>query len=207
MKNFAIMGALRPPRTDVVAMVCGCLCSVAAALPAQSADLYPYPYYQDSGYGPGYSGYYQGCHSCGCRPCCNPCCNPCGHRPIIQPSPVVERHWDYWERHYVAYPPHSPYPGGYAGYPSYPAGYPYYPYADDRSAYTGGPRPHLGFGGVQYPPAPISYERPVPPAPYQYQPAAPYEYRTVTPAQYDYEPSPRPPVGIPGAYSSASYVQ
>jgi hypothetical protein len=210
MKKNAIIGALRPPRTDVVAIICGTLCSVAAALPAKSADLYPY--YDNTAW-PSYSGYYHGCSSCGCRPCCN----TCGPRPFIQPGPVVERHWDYWERRYPApYPYRSPsyYPSGYAGYPyySYPssyAGYPYNPnpYPNDYSAYGGGARPHLGFGGVQYPPAPISYEYQTPPPQYEYQAAAPYEYRTAARPGYDYELSPRPPAGIPGAYSNASYVE
>jgi hypothetical protein len=200
MKKFAIIGALRPPRTDVVAIICGTLCSVAAALPAQSADLYPY--YEQTAW-PSYSGgYYHGCNSCGCRPCCN----PCGHRPIIQPGPVVERHWDYWERRYPApYPYRYPsyYPSGYAGYPynSYSSGYggyPYNPYPNDYPAYSSAPRPHLGFGGVQYPPAPISYE---------YQPPAPYEYQAAARPGYDYEPAPRPPVGIPGAYFNANYAE
>jgi hypothetical protein len=222
MKKFAIIGALTPPRTDVVAIVCGTLCSVAAALPAQSADLSAYPYEYSAygtgygGYG-GYGGYYHGCSSCGCRPCCN----SCGHRAFIQPGPVVERHWDYWERRYPApYPYHYPnyYPSGYAGYPYYPssyAGYPSYPYPNDY-AYGGGPRPRLGFGGIQYPPAPISYEREAPPPSYEYQAAAPYDYRAATPTAYDYQgaprpgydfPSPRPPAGIGGAYSNASYLE
>jgi hypothetical protein len=214
MKKFAIIGTLKPPRTDVVAIICGTLCSVAAALPAKSADFYPYPEY--TGYGPGYGGYYRGCGSCGCHSCCS----PCGHRPFIQPGPVVERHWDYWERHYPPPYPYRYYPSGYAGYPyPYPGGYtgsPYYPYSSDY-AYNSAPRPRLGFGGVQYPPAPISYEYQTPPTPYEYQTAAPYDYRAPTPAAYDYqaaarpgydyEPSPRPPLGIPGAYSSASYIQ
>jgi hypothetical protein len=191
MKKFAIVGALRPPRTDVVAIICGTLCSVAAALPAQSADLYQYPY-EYAGY-PSYSGYYHGCGSCGCRPCCN----PCGPRPLIQPGPVVERHWDYWERRYPAPYPYAGYP--YSSYPSGYAGYPYNPYPSDYPAYSSGARPHLGFGGVQYPPAPISYEYQAPPSPYEYQAAA-------RPG-YDYGPSPRPPAGIPGAYSNASYVE
>jgi hypothetical protein len=201
MKKFAIVGALRPPRTEVVALICGTLCSVAAALPAQSADLYPY--YEQTAW-PSYGGgYYHGCGSCGCRPCCN----PCGPRPIIQPGPVVERHWDYWERRYPApYPYRYPgyYPGGYAGYPynSYPSGYggyPYNPYPNDYPAYSSPPRPHLGFGGVQYPPAPISYE-------YQ-RPSVPYEYQAAARPGYDYEPAPRPPAGIPGAYFNASYAE
>jgi hypothetical protein len=220
MKKFAIVGALRPPRTDVMAIICGTLCSVAAALPAKSADLYPY--YENTGYWPSYSGYYHGCGSCGCH--------QCGHRPFVEPGPVVERHWDYWERRYPApYPYRYPYGGGYAGYPYSPpsnyGGYPYSRYPNDYPAYSGGARPHLGFGGVQYPPAPVSYQYQTPPAPYEYQAPAPYEYqapapyayRAGTPAAYDYpaaarpgydyELAPRPPVGIPGAYSNASYVE
>jgi hypothetical protein len=213
MKKVAITGALKPPRTYVVAIICGTLCSVAAALPAQSADLYPYPY-DYSGYGPAYSGYYHGCSTCGCSTCgCRPCCNSCGHRPVvIQPAPVVERHWDYWERRYPASP--YRYPTGYAGYPDSPypggyVGYPYSPYPNDYPAYSSGPRPHLGFGGVQYPPAPISYEYQTPPPAYEYQAAAPSEYRAPMPPAYDqaYERPPRPPAGIRGPYSNASYIQ
>lgn len=212
MKKFATIGVLRPARTDVVAIICGTLCSIAAALPAKSADLYPYPY-QYTGYAPVYSGYYNGCHSCGCRPCCNTCCNSCGHRPVVvQPGPVVERHWDYWERRYPSPYPYR-YPGyypSYAGYPynPYSAGYPYSSYPDDYPAYGGGPRPHLGFGGVQYPPAPISYEYQTPRPPYEYQAAAPaaYDYQSGRPG-YDYELPPRPPVGIPGGFSNASYIE
>jgi hypothetical protein len=218
MKKFAIIGWRKPPRTGLVAIIGGALLgSVAAVAPAQSADLYlrPYTYpYQYTTYGPGYNGYYQrGCYSCGCRPCCNPCCNPCGYRAYVRPAPapVVERHWDYWERRYWSYPnrypyypsgyagnPYpsgyagNPYPNGYAGnpYPNGYAGYPDYPYPGGYPAYSGGPRPHLGFGGVQYPPAPVSYEYQAPPGP-----------------GYDYEASAPPPAGMPGGYSTASYVE
>lgn len=231
MKNFAIIGGRKPPGTGFVAIIGGALLgSLAGAAPAQSADLYPYSYpsYQYTGYGPGYNGYYYrgGCSSCGCRPCCNPCCNPCGHRPYVRLGAVVERHWtDYWERRYAGpYPSRYPYySSGYAGYPYYPssyggypsysdgyAGYPYYDSAAGYPAYAGGPRPHLGFGGVQYPPAPISYEYEAPRGPaYDYQASArpTYDYQAAPRPAYDYEASPRPPIGRPGAYSNASYVE
>jgi hypothetical protein len=228
MKNFAIIEACTARRLGCIAIICGALLSlVAAAAPAQSADLYYpppyYPSYERTAY-PVYSGYYRGCSPCGCHPCCNPCgCRPCG---VLRPAPVVERHWDYWERRYPPgpYPYRSPYyPSGYAGYPYNPyptgyTGYPYNPYPDGYSAYSGGPRPRLGFGGVQYPPgpAPISYQYEAPPrAPYE---RAPYEYEASARPAYDYEASPRPaydfeaasprpPVGMPGAYYNAGYVQ
>jgi hypothetical protein len=235
MKTFAIIGGRKPPPTGFVAIICGALLgAVGAAAPAQSADLYypysnPYPY-QYTGYGPGYSRYYGGCHSCGC----NPCCNPCGYRPYVQPSFVVERHWtDYFERRYPSpYPYRYPYYNGYGGYPYYSGyggdpyysngygGYPYYDSAAGYPAYGSGPRPRLGFGGVQYPPAPISYEYQAPPGPaYGYEASArpAYDYEASPPPRrgyvasarpaYDYEASPRPPTGIPGAYSNAGYVE
>jgi hypothetical protein len=208
MNKLAIVAARKSSRIGYVVLACGALLgSVAATAPAQGADLYPYPQY--TGY-PGYSGYYRNCYPCGCRPCCNPCCNPCGYRPYVRPAPVVERHWDYWERQYP-YPYPYPYPHRYPYYPNgYAGGYPHnpypdgyaggYPYPNGYAAYGGGPRPHLGFGGVQYPsgPAPISYE-------YEASPRAPYDYEA-RPA-YDYEASPRPPVGISGGYYNAGYAE
>jgi hypothetical protein len=208
MKKSAIIGSRRPPRIGCIAIIGGALLSsVAAAGPAQSADLYPHPYprpyaypyqYQYSGY-PSYNGYYRNCYSC-----CNPCC--CGYRPYVRPAPVVERHWDYWERRYPwPYPYRYPYySNGYAGYPNGYTGYPNYPYPDGYSAYGGGPRPRLGFGGVQYQypqgPAPISYENDAPPG-------APYDYQAAARPAYDYEASPRPPAGMPGGYYNAGYVE
>jgi len=227
MKKFAIAGARKPPRIGCIAIICGALLgSVAAAAPAQSADLYPYPYpYERTAY-PGYNGYSRNCYPCGCRPCCY----QCGYRPYVRPGPVVERHWDYWERRYPYRHPYYPngyaggypnypngyaggypggyaggypggyaggYPGGYAGgYPGgYAGGYPSYP-----GGYAGGPRPHLRFGGVQYPQSPISYE-------YGAPPRAPYEYEASPGPAYEYEPAPRPPVGIPGGYYNAGYIE
>src|SRR5258708_37624558 len=139
MKKSAIIAARKPSRIGYIVLTCGALLgSVAATAPAQSADFYPYPQYpypQYTGYS-GNNGYYRNCYPCGCRPCCNPCCNQCGYRPYVRPGPVVERHWDYWERRYpYPYPHRYPsYPDGYAGgYPSYPGGY------------AAGARPHLGF--------------------------------------------------------------
>jgi hypothetical protein len=209
MKKSAIIAARKLPRIGYIVFICGALLgSVAATAPAQSADLYPYPQYpqypQYTAY-PGYNGY-RNCHPCGCRPCCN----PCGYRPYVRPAPVVERHWDYWERRYPYRHPY--YPNGYAGgYPSYPngygGGYPSYPdgyaggYPSYPGGYAGGARPHLGFGGVyQYPQSPVSYE-------YGAPPQSPYEYEASARPAYDYDASPRPPVGIPGGYYNAGYVQ
>src|SRR6266852_1525253 len=203
MKKFATIGARKPPRIGCIAIVGGALLgSVAAAAPAQSADFYPYPY-ERTAY-PGYNGYYRNCNPCGCRPCCYQCgCNPCVRR-----GPVVERHWDYWERRYP-YPNRYPnypggyaggypnYPGGYAGgYPNYPGGYaggyPNYPggypggYPNYSGGYAGGARPHLGFGGVQYPSSPISYEYEAPPrGPYEYEASGRPGYEPA----YEYEAS------------------
>ncbi len=118
MKKFAIIAARKPPRIGYAVLICGALLgSVAATAPAQSADFYPYQYpYQYTGY-PGYNGYHRNCNPCGCRPCCNPCCNQCGYRPYMRPAPVVERHWDYWERRYPYPYRHPSYPNGYAGGP------------------------------------------------------------------------------------------
>jgi hypothetical protein len=207
MNKPAIIAARELPRLGCIVFICGALLgSVAATTPAQSADLYPYypqyPHPQYTAY-PGYNGYYRNCYPCGCRPCCNPCCNPCGYRPyVVRPAPVVERHWDYWERRYP-YPYRYPsYPGGYAGgYPPYAdgymGGYPSYP-----GGYAGGARPHLGFGGVQhqYPQSPVSYE-------YGAPPQSPDDYEASAGPAYDYDASPRPPVGIPGGYYNAGYVQ
>lgn len=219
MNKFAITGGHKPPKAGFIAIsfvsIIGgvLLSSVAAVLPAHSADLYPYAYPYPDQYTTYTPSYYQGCNSCGCNSCgCRPCCNPCGVRTYVRPAPVVERHWDYWERRYPSPYPYR-YPGyypSYAGYPynPYSAGYPYSSYPDDYPAYGGGPRPHLGFGGVQYPPAPISYEYQTPRPPYEYQAAAPaaYDYQSGRPG-YDYELPPRPPVGIPGGFSNASYIE
>jgi hypothetical protein len=52
----------------------------------------------------------------------------------------------------------------------------------------------------QYPQSPVSYE-------YGPPPQSPYEYEASARPAYDYEASPRPPVGIPGGYYNAGYVQ
>src|SRR5260370_14431999 len=163
MKKSAIIAARKPPRIGYIVLISEALLgSVAATAPAQSADLYPYPQYpqypQYTTY-PCSNGYYRNCNPCGCRPCCN----PCGYRPYVRPAPVVERHWDYWERRYpYPYPHRYPsYPNGYAGgYPSYPDGYAGGGYPSYPGGYAGGGRPHLGFGGVQYqyPQSPGAYE-------------------------------------------------
>jgi len=46
----------------------------------------------------------------------------------------------------------------------------------------------------------VSYE-------YGAPPQSPYEYEASARPAYDYDASPRPPVGIPGAYYNAGYVQ
>ena len=199
MNKFAIIAAHEPRRTSCIAIISGVLLgAVAAAGPAQSGDLavpYQYTGYR---YAPGYNGYYRNCYSCGCYRCG---CYQCGCCNVARPpiGLVAERHWverDYWERRY----PIGGWPRSAVGYPyyhrGYPAGYPYY---------SGGPawepRPHLGFGGVQYPPspAPISYEYDPPSRPPF---GAPY-YN----AGYLDEGAPRPPAGIPEGYYNAGYVE
>jgi hypothetical protein len=222
MKKLGIIGGRKPPGIGVVAIIGGALLgSFAAAAPAQSADLSPYYPYQYTGYGPGYNGYYGGCHSCGCY--------SCGYRPFIRPSPVIERHWtDYWERRYWPYGGYPYYSNGYGGYPYYPSGYDGYGayggyggYPDGYAAYgSSGPRPRLGFGGIQYPPAPVSYEYQAPPGPaygyqasarpaYDYQASArpAYDYQASAPPPYDYQAPRRSPAGVPRAFSNASYVE
>jgi len=214
MKKFAMIGAHQPPRTGCIAIMCGALLgTIGAAGPAQSADFYPHEY---TAYGQGYNGYYRNCPCC--YPCgCRPCCYPCGCHPCVRRGPVVERHWDYWERRYPSpYPYRYPYyPSGYAGgYPDYPNGYagdyPYY-----RGGYTSypavsgweGPRPHLRFGGIQHPRSPISYDYEGPRSPYEYDgPRSPYEYEGPR-GPYEYEAAPRPPLGIPGGYRNAGYLE
>lgn len=194
MNQFAISGARKPEWTGFLAISFGALLgAMAAAGPARSADLSPYyapypryaPYDTGYRYSPGYNGYSRNCYPCACNPCCNPCGCPCG----VAPRHVVERHWDYWERRYQVgnrYATYPYYPGADAGaYQTYPGGW---------------ARPRLGFGGVQYPPAPISYE-------YEATPWPRYEYEAPRPPyEYEYGPWPRPSFGVPG-YSSAGYVQ
>jgi len=101
---------------------------------------------------------------------------------------------DYWERRYPADLPR--YPGYARGYPYYPYPGRYPDYSGDYPNYSGGypsggwARPHLGFGGIQYPPSRVSYEYEAPPWP-----------------AYEDEASPRPPMGIPGAYYNAGYAE
>ncbi len=174
MNKFAIIGARKAPRTGCVAIISGALLgAVAAAGPAQSGDLgipYQYTGYR---YWPGYVGYNRNCYSCGCYRCG---CYRCGVARNY--GLVAERHWverDYWERRYPV-APHYPLYGYRYPYPG-----PYYSWE--------APRPHLGYGGIAYPPAPISYEYDPPSRPL-----------------YD-EAAVRPPAGIPGAYSNAGYVE
>lgn len=207
MNQLAIIGARMPRRAGCVAIISGALLgAVPGAGPAQSGDLY-YPY----GYSAyRYNGCYRNCYPCGHYRCgcyrCDDCCSVA--RPIA-PVAVAERHWverDYWERRFpVSYGPcgygscgNAGYPNYYGGYPAYYGGYPNYysgypNYYGPR--YSGPPRPHLGFGGVQYPPAAISYEHEAPPGP----PAGTPYYT----AGFLEEPAPRPPAGIP--YYNAGY--
>jgi len=195
MGTSAIIGSPKRPWTGCVAAISGALLSAfAAAGPAQSGDLYnPYEY-SSYRYGPeAYRGYSRNCYSCGCYQC--GCCATTHRR-----SRVIERHWverEYYERRLAV--------GGYP-YRSYGYGdgrsYGYgdgrsYGYRDgrsygygDSSPPWGAPRPHLGYGGIQYQPSPILYEDEAPPR-----------------SPYDYEGPPRPPIGIPSAYYNDGYVE
>jgi hypothetical protein len=219
MKKFAINEARKPPRIGSIAIISGTLLgAIAAAGPAQTADLYNYPY-QYSGYRPYYNGYYRPCNSCGCYSCgcyrCGGCCGVARH-PV--PDPVVavaERHWvqrDYWERRYpTAYPYPYSYPSGYRySYYSggYADGYPYPPAPVAYAAPPSEPRPRLGFGGIQYGPGPgpgpVSYQYDPPRSHYGFDgPRAPAPYVYDAPrTAYEYD-APRPPYGAnvgPGPY-------
>ena len=97
---------------------------------------------------------------------------------------MIERHWverEYYERRLAVggYPYRS---YGYGDGRSYGYG--------DSSPPWGAPRPHLGYGGIQYQPSPILYEDEAPPR-----------------SPYDYEGPPRPPIGIPSAYYNDGYVE
>jgi hypothetical protein len=201
MRKSAIVAARKLPRTGYIVLISGALLgSVAVTAPAKSADFYPNYPYQYQGYGPGYSGYYY--PRVRLQPALVPVLVPVRVPPVVRPGPVVERHWDYWERRYPYPYRHPYYSNGYGGgYPNYPysdgyaGGYPSYP-----GGYAGGARPHLGFGGVQYQQSPVSYE-------YGAPPQSPYEYEASARPAYDYDASPRPPVGIPGGYYNAGYLQ
>jgi hypothetical protein len=215
MNKFAIIAAHKPRRTDCIAIISGVLLgAVAAAGPAQSGD-FAVPYqYTGYRYAPGYNGYYRNCYSCGCHRCG---CYQCGCCNVARPYGLVaERHWverDYWERRYpIGW---RGYAGGYPyNYGGYPAGYPYYsggypaghPYYSGASGWE--PRPHLGFGGVQYRPSPISYEYDGPRPLYQYEaPPRPPIGAPYYNAGYMDEGAPRPPAGIPDGYYNAGYVE
>ena len=207
MNRFAIVAAGKPPRTGCIAVMAGALLgAVTAAAPAQSADLYPYPR-EYPAYRPAYVDYYRNCYPCGCNQCNCYRCGCCGvarpYAPIAERhyAPVAERHWverDYWERRYPAdWPRDHGYGGGYpyhpyvGRYPDYPAGaYPNY----------SGSYPQLGFGGIQYyPRSRVSYDYDAPPRP-MYEEGPPRSF-------YEYEASPRPPAGMPGAYYNAGYAE
>jgi len=180
MGKSAIIGSPKRPWAGYVATISGALLSAfAAAGPAQSGDLYnPYEY-SSYRYGPeAYRGYSRNCYSCGCYQCgCSRCgCCATAHRR----SHVIERHWverEYYERRLPV------------------GGYPYRSYGyDDGYRYNssppwGAPRPHLGYGGIQYQSSPILYEDEGPRSP------------------YEYEGPPRPPIGIPSAYYNDGYVE
>jgi hypothetical protein len=185
MDKSAIVGPPKRPWVGYVAIVVAALLGAfAVAMPAHSADLYGPGYgapYGHGSYGPG-PAYYEGaayrphCSPCGCSPCgCYQCgCSPCGCwrcAPIVHRRGVIERHWvhnEYFERRLD-----TGWPGGFAGGYGGP-GY-------------GGPRPHLGYGGVNY--GPFGYG------------AANYG---PSPISYEYD-GPRPPVGIPGPYYGDGY--
>ncbi|SRR5579871_1315529 len=185
MDKSAIRSLLTRRRASYVAAILGALlAAVAASSPARSGDLAFPP-----GYGPGYVADRWGPPPCcgvpRCAPCgCNPCgCVRCGGCCVVRRRGVLERHWverEYFERRYAVGGPHfRAFYGG--GYP------PYYPGA----AWWEAPRPHLGYGGIQYGPAPISYEDgPPPPRPL-----------------YDFDPPPRPPIGIPAGYYGGDYAE
>ena len=174
MNKTAIVGSLKRRWIGYVAAIAAVLLGeFAIAMPAHSSDLY-YPRPARYGYGPyapGPAPYYEGvayrpsCSPCGCSPCCIPRCAP---PPVHCCNNVVERRWvdhEYVERRFVGGPSYRPY--GYAGYP-YGYGY-------------GVPRPHLGYGGINY------------------------DYRPY-PIGYDEYDAPRPPIGIPGPYN-VGYVE
>jgi hypothetical protein len=205
MNRFAFIAAPKL-QTGCIAIISGALLgAVSAAAPAQSGDLY-YPY-EHATHRYGYDGCYRNCYPCSYYRCgcyrCNDCCGA-----VARPYPhvaVAERHWverKYWERRYpISWPRYSSCgyePCGYTGYPSYYGGHPNYyngyPYYYGPRYSSAPPRPHLGFGGVQYPPAPISYEYDAPRPPV----GAPY----YTAGYFDEAP-PRPPAGIP--YYNAGY--
>ena len=179
MGTSAIIGSPKRPWAGYVATISGALLSAfAAAGPAQSGDLYnPYEY-SSYRYGPeAYRGYSRNCYSCGCYQCgCSRCgCCATAHRR----SHVIERHWverEYYERRLAVggYPYRSYGYGDDRSY-GYGDGHPYY-----SSPPWGAPRPHLGYGGIQYQPSPILYEDEAPP---------------------------RPPIGIPSAYYNDDYVE
>jgi hypothetical protein len=192
MNKFTIIGASVPRRAGCVAVISGALLgAVAITGPAQSADFY-YPY-EYSGYRPA-PGYYP-YNRCGWY--------PCQRRVSVG---VAERHWverNYWERRYPVasgpWPLDPPY-GPVAGtYPYYQGGY-QGGYWDGYPRYSGGSRPRLGFGGVQYQPAPITWEGGVAPQPL-------YEYENVPRPAWQYDAGPRPPVGIPSPYYNAGFVE
>jgi hypothetical protein len=213
MNKFAIIGACKAPRTGYIAIISGALLGAVAAVgPAKSGDLaYPYDYTGHyTGYRPGYDGFHRDCFSYRCD-----CCRVV-RRFVPEFAPAVEfaheRHWvqrEYFERRFpIAAPrfshcgfPRCDFPRGYARpyYGGYAGGYPYYSGPSE-------PRPHLGFGGVQYPPHPISYEYEAPPRPsYEYEASRAPVGMPYYNAGYGEEPPPRPPVSVP--YYNAGYAE
>jgi hypothetical protein len=182
MDKSAIVGPPKRPWVGYVTIVVAALLGAfAVAMPAHSADFYGPGYGAPYGYGSYGSGpaYYEGAAY---RPHCSPCgCSPCGGcwrcgctwrcAPIVHRRGVIERHWvhnEYFERRLD-----TGWPGGFAGGYGGP-GY-------------GGPRPHLGYGGVNY--GPFGYGGA------NYGPS---------PISYEYD-APRPPMGIPGPYYGEGY--
>jgi len=189
MDKSAIVEAPNPRCTGYVAAVAATmLITLAAAVPAHSGDFHnayesrPYapPYrYDPYQYPPEPASYYHGaayrpgCQSHGCGR--YNCTWRCG--PIVQRrGHVIERRWverEYSERRYVTGGYNHDRPYGYASsqWSPYPG----------RSEYPGpsgfeGPRPHLGYGGVQYRPYSASYEYDEPPRPPAYITGAPGGY-------------------------------
>jgi hypothetical protein len=235
MNLFATNEARKPPRIGSLAIISAAM--LGTVVPALSADLpYDYPPYRPTYYRESYPSYntgYTGCYDYKCA-CCGQQFTGVAERPpveeerapeevverpMVERVPVAERHWvqrDYIERRYPpARSAYSAYPGRYQHSYHCPA-----PCAESYPAYEPAPRRHFSYVGA-YPPAPAAYEyeseprasyryaassyRPYdyhrPAYEYDYKPA--HEYRPV----YEHEPSPRPPVGVPGGYYGPRYFK
>jgi hypothetical protein len=240
MNTLAINEALKPPRMSSLAIISGTLlCAASVVGPALSADL-PYDdtpyrpgYYRNDYNNSNDTGYNSGCYRCSCcgrrlvrvaepPPSEERAPVPYAERPPEGPFLVAERAWvrgykiieqRYYEPYYktlYSYPPYPAYPrrDRYSNYyPGRGAG----PY---DAAPPGEPRRErrLGFGGVEYPPAPAAYEyQPEPRAPYRYVTSSrAYDYRPAY--EYGYRPSheyeaPRPPSPVPSGYYGPGYSE